>query len=248
MIREVVMGPVSHRRRRLAARRPTPAFHHLIESSDGSTLLIVATTLDRFDTTPLRLLDAAERLIGERGVDAVSVRAINAAAGSNVAAAHYHFGSKAALVRAVLDRRMTTLAQDRRARLTAIEHEASPAPAAVAAVIVLPLYEFGETSEGAAYVRFLAALGRSGGEWLEVMDGAFAPQWELLGPVLERAVPWLDDARRALRLRVASETMLQMLADAPRYSGDLDAESYRDEVVAVFTAILTGPPEIQETR
>ena len=208
----------------------------------------MAAALDTFDSTPLRLLDAAERLIGERGVDGVSLRAINAAADSNVAAAHYHFGSKAALVRAVLDRRMSRLAQDRRARLAPIEHGLSPAPAVVAEVFVLPLYEFGLTREGAGYVRFLAALWGSGGEWRAILDDAFAPQWELLAPFLARAVPWLDEPRRALRLTLASETMLQMLAHADRYGGGLDADAYRDEIVAVFTAILSGPTDTLEAR
>jgi AcrR family transcriptional regulator len=206
----------------------------------------VAATLEHFDATPLRLLDAAERLVGERGVDAVSVRAINAAAGSNVAAAHYHFGSKAALVRAVLDRRMSRLAQERRARLAPIEDDPAPTPAAVAEVFVLPLYEFGQTDEGATYVRFLAALARSGGEWRAVLDDAFAPQWDVLGPLVARALPWLDDARRGLRVTVATETMLTMLADADRYRRSLAPDEYRDEIVATFTAILSGPTDALE--
>jgi len=205
-----------------------------------------AAALDGFDPTPLRLLDAAERLVGERGVEGVSLRAINAAAGSNVAAAHYHFGSKAALVRAVLDRRMSRLALDRRDRLGAIEHEVAPHPAAVATVIVRPLFEFGQTREGAGYVRFLAALGRGGDEWLAVVDEAFRPQWELLAPVLTRALPGLDEPRRALRLKIASDAMLQMLAQPDRYAGELDADAYGDEVVAVFTGILSGPTDALE--
>ncbi len=44
-----------------------------------------------------RLLTVAERLLLESGYDSVSVRAINAAAGANPAAVHYHFGSKRVL-------------------------------------------------------------------------------------------------------------------------------------------------------
>ncbi|MGH9896848.1 MAG: helix-turn-helix domain-containing protein, partial [bacterium] len=46
--------------------------------------------------TERRLLLAAERLFADRGIDAVSLRAIMAAAGTNVASVHYHFGSKSA--------------------------------------------------------------------------------------------------------------------------------------------------------
>ncbi|WP_456434363.1 CerR family C-terminal domain-containing protein [Thermosulfuriphilus sp.] len=45
-------------------------------------------------TTKERLLEAAERLFGEKGYQGVSVREITQAAGCNVAAVNYHFGSK----------------------------------------------------------------------------------------------------------------------------------------------------------
>jgi AcrR family transcriptional regulator len=193
------------------------------------------------EPTAVRLLDAAERLVGERGVDGVSLRAINAAAGSNVAAAHYHFGSKEALVRAVLERRMAVLGEQRCAQLAPLESDPAPSPRAVAAVFVGPLFAFSVDDEGAPYVRFLAALYRAGGEWFQVLDEAFAPQSDRIGPVFARATPELDDDRRARRLSLASETMLRMLADADRYAGTLDAEGYQAEVIDVFTAVLTAP-------
>jgi AcrR family transcriptional regulator len=193
------------------------------------------------ESTPVRLLDAAERLVGEHGVNAVSLRSINAAAGSNVAAAHYHFGSKEALVRAALDRRMSVLAEQRFEQLAVVEHDPAPPVRAVAAVFVRPLCELAADPAGGRYVRFLDALYRGGDEWLGVLDAAFAPQWDRIAPVLARATPRLDDHRRAMRVSLASETMLRMLADSARYAGDLDPETYRDEVIDVFTAIVAGP-------
>src|SRR5579863_9921905 len=55
--------------------------------------------------TRRRLLDSAERLFAERGLDGVSVRDITEAAGANTAAIHYHFGSKRDLIAAILQRR-----------------------------------------------------------------------------------------------------------------------------------------------
>jgi len=49
-------------------------------------------------------MDAAERLFAERGIDAVSLRTINAEAGYSVAALHYHFGTRDGLVRLSFDR------------------------------------------------------------------------------------------------------------------------------------------------
>jgi AcrR family transcriptional regulator len=193
------------------------------------------------DTTPVRLVDAAERLIGERGVDAVSLRAINAEAGTNVAAAHYHFGSKEALVRAALDRRMSVLAEARFARLSALEQHDVVTTREVAAVIVGPLFDLATDPDGVGYVRFLAALQRAGGEWLAVVEAAFAAQRARIGPLLARATPALDPARRSARLALANETLLRMLAEAERYSDGLDTDQYRDEVIDVYTAVITGP-------
>jgi len=193
------------------------------------------------ESTQVRLLDAAERLIGARGVDAVSLRAINAEADSNVAAAHYHFGSKEALVRAVLDRRMAVLAEERTGQLAPLESEPEPSARAVASVFVRPLFELARDEQGARYVCFLAALYRAGSDWFPVLADAFAPQDARIGPVLALATPDLDDVQRARRLDLASETMLRMLADADRYGGSLDDDGYRDELTAVFTAILTAP-------
>ena len=52
------------------------------------------------------ILDTAERLFAEQGLDAVSLRAINAEAGLSPAALHYHFRTREGLVQAILERRM----------------------------------------------------------------------------------------------------------------------------------------------
>ncbi|MBP6382754.1 MAG: helix-turn-helix transcriptional regulator, partial [Pseudomonadales bacterium] len=44
--------------------------------------------------TRKRILDTAERLFGERGVAAVSLRDINRAAGISQGVLHYHFGGR----------------------------------------------------------------------------------------------------------------------------------------------------------
>ena len=56
--------------------------------------------------TKERILDAAEQLFGEHGPSDTSLRAITAAAGVNLAAVNYHFGSKEKLIEAVLSRRL----------------------------------------------------------------------------------------------------------------------------------------------
>ena len=60
-----------------------------------------------------QILDTAERLFAEFGIDGVSVRTITAEARVNLAAIHYHFGSKEALVREVFARRIGPLNRER---------------------------------------------------------------------------------------------------------------------------------------
>lgn len=67
--------------------------------------------------TEIRILDAAERLFAAHGVENVSVRAVLGEAGVNVALAHYHFGSREGLIRAVLERRVRPLDEERVALL-----------------------------------------------------------------------------------------------------------------------------------
>ena len=64
------------------------------------------------EDTRARILDAAERLFSERGVDAVSVRSVLEAAGVNVALAHYHFGSREGLIAELLRTRVAPLAEE----------------------------------------------------------------------------------------------------------------------------------------
>ena len=71
-------------------------------------------------TTRDRILSAAERLFGARGLEAPSIRSITAEAGVNVAAVHYHFGSRESLLREVLSRLLLPINQCRLEALDAL--------------------------------------------------------------------------------------------------------------------------------
>lgn len=74
--------------------------------------------------TKSKILDAAEELFVEHGFEATSLRLITTAAGVNLAAANYHFGSKEELFQAVFTRRLDPMNRDRVALLTAYENAA----------------------------------------------------------------------------------------------------------------------------
>jgi AcrR family transcriptional regulator len=75
--------------------------------------------------TPDRLLDAAERLLAERGSTAVSVRDVLTEAGvANASAVGYYFGSKDGLVAAVERRAVVQVNAERAAGLEALDPSA----------------------------------------------------------------------------------------------------------------------------
>jgi AcrR family transcriptional regulator len=70
------------------------------------------------ETTRDRILDLAEDMFAQSGIDKVSLRAVTAAAGVNVSAIHYHFGSKDELLRAIFIRRLSGALEEQEARLS----------------------------------------------------------------------------------------------------------------------------------
>jgi len=109
-----------------------------------------------------KLISAAERLFAKEGM-AVSMRRINEAAGQrNASAAHYHFGSKEALIDAILEKRMGATNQRRQNMLDeAEEANLSDDLRTMVQCLVLPLAEtISGGSKRSNYVRFLAQLNR----------------------------------------------------------------------------------------
>ena len=77
--------------------------------------------------TKERLLDVAERLFADFGYRATSLRDITSEAGVNLASVNYHFGSKDALLAALLDRRFAPVNHRRLELLDELEASADGA-------------------------------------------------------------------------------------------------------------------------
>jgi AcrR family transcriptional regulator len=74
--------------------------------------------------TRSRILDVAEELFGEQGLDRVSIRDITRVAKVNLAAINYHFGTKEDLIAAVFERRVVPVNEARLAALDSVERAA----------------------------------------------------------------------------------------------------------------------------
>ena len=106
------------------------------------------------------LVDTAERLIGDLGLDAVSLRQISRAAGQgNNYAVQYHFGDLAGLIRAIHDRRLPEVERRRAALLAELRGQGRLADTrALTEVLYLPLIELRAADGERRFARFILAM------------------------------------------------------------------------------------------
>jgi AcrR family transcriptional regulator len=181
----------------------------------------------RVAATRAGLLDAAERLFLEDDPATVSVRTINAAAGLNPGAVHYHFGSKHGLILELLQDRLQRRLQvhqqlDRLATYDNIDIRS------VVELAVEPILELanGSNRERLWLHLLVDAIRRSPDSTFA--DATFSPErWTAL---VTRALPALspEAARRRWEYAVA---LLLAVAETP-----VDGRSLVDFLVAGLSA------------
>lgn len=113
--------------------------------------------------TRTRILDAAERLLTDHGLEATTLRMVTKAAAANLAAVNYHFGSKEALIEEVFRRRLTWLNEASLKGLDKLEAAAGDKPVKpsqiVEAFFGAALRAAGDAEGGGR--RFMRLLGRA---------------------------------------------------------------------------------------
>ena len=170
--------------------------------------------------TKAQLLDVAEQLFLRSGLG-VSVRDITDAAGQNGAAIHYHFGSRDALVGAVIARRASDLAARRRAALQALRD--APTPPTIRDVVAGLV---------GAYVGMVEAEGPDAQRWVDLMHALWLARSPALAFMSDQAADerdWARLARAALphlaadvfdaRFELAIETIIVGLRTPTRAPG-----------------------------
>src|SRR5437667_5276247 len=162
-----------------------------------------------------RVLATAERLFATRGIDAVSVRDITDAAGANLAAVNYYFGSKHGLIVAIVQRRADQLGRRRSELLDALDASGSVDLRSVIRAMVLPTAELvAADPSGRFYVSFLAALDDHP-DLMPVLD-VFDASTERYLRVLARATPGMPQVERVLRFAVAKYLAYRLLGQPNR--------------------------------
>jgi len=199
-----------------------------------------------------RILDVAERMFGDRGFAATSLRDITTEAGANVASVNYHFGSKEALLAEVLDRRLKPINERRLRLLDEVEAEAGDEPPPLEAVIrafLAPPFHmqrvWGEQGRG-----FLRLVGRIHAETNEAFRATFVKQFDVVlqrfTTALRRALPQLEAADLSWRMLFMVGSMAFTMSWGPtlvaRESGAArDPEDVLESLVLYAAAGMAAP-------
>jgi AcrR family transcriptional regulator len=170
-----------------------------------------------------RILDAAEELFADRGIAATSLRALTRAAEANLAAVHYHFGSKESLLDAVLERHAGPANAERLAHLEQLEANGKkPALEEILAAFVTPGLESMRATDGrlALLGRLKARVEAQPEDVVEALIRKhFGTVFARFLEAMQRALPELDAALVDERFRFA----LGALSTA--FSGNLDLDT-----------------------
>jgi len=203
------------------------------------------------DDTSQRLLDAAEALFAEYGFAETSLRAITTQARANLAAVHYHFGSKDELLRAVFTRRLKVLNEERLARLTALETGGGLVTVeGVLAAFIEPSLRLRRAGvQGERFTRLLGRAQIEASEGLrDFLRDQYTPVLEQFQQTLIRLLPELPPGEIRWRLYFTVGALSFTYAGSPsprllftaRESGD--GAWLQRELIRFLTAGLRAPP------
>ena len=174
------------------------------------------------------LILTGERLIAENGIGAVSLRQINTEAGQrNSSAAHYHFGSKEALVDAIFDYRMKRVNLSRKLKLAALREQTNdhPNPRQLVETFISPIAEeIRDTEGGSFYIRFLAqAVGHPHTDTYKFSEGR-SDAAESAYKQLKQMAPEIPEPIFGQRFGLMWEMVIHSLADW-EYTSELRAST-----------------------
>ncbi|APA97987.1 TetR/AcrR family transcriptional regulator [Nocardia seriolae] len=204
------------------------------------------------NATRARLVKTAERLFAAHGVDAVSVRAVNAAAGLGAASVNYHFGTKDDLIAAVLLDLGAAVRDRIRANTDALAAaETPPTAAALVRAVTEPYRDLllRHRTRGLRWIKIVTQLSLHAHP---ALTAAEADLPDHLHAQLRRAFPHSDPARLEARWAIALMGFLQALARADEWHPGPAAPPaeylialYEDQVVFLIGGLdrLLGTPD-----
>ena len=203
--------------------------------------------------TKQKILDTAERLFGEQGYAATSLRQVIAAAEVNIAAVHYHFGSKEDLLDAVLSRKAGPVTRARMEWLSRVEAEAGVGPPDVEGVLesfLMPTAEMAQSNP--TFVRLMGRM-LNEGMMTQIVERHFRESAMRFVGALMRAVPHLGQEELMWRVHFMVGAMAHTMTGKPilRVAGmpdDADFPTRMRRLVKFLGAAFRAPAEVEEKK
>nr|WP_311529828.1 TetR/AcrR family transcriptional regulator [uncultured Ralstonia sp.] len=165
-----------------------------------------------------RILEATELLFIEFGYEAMSLRQITARAKVNLAAVNYHFGSKEALMQAVLGRRLDPLNTRRLALLTACEARWTKEQLTcdhVLGALFVPALQMARNPDtgGPAFLRLMGRVYSDTSPFVQnYLLGHYAPVFGRFFEAFSSALPHVPRAELGWRLHFSLKALAGVLA------------------------------------
>lgn len=204
--------------------------------------------------TKTALLDTAERLFADQGIAATSLRTITSEAKANLAAVHYHFGSKAALVQEVFSRRLNAVNEERLRLLQCLDKTSDsrcPPPLEdLLRAFVGPVLRLGlQLDRGEVVMRLLGRLYTEPGDVIQsIITEQFGEVAQRFVPAFASALPELENEELFWRVHFSIGTMAQTCTDPYRLElisgGTIDSsdvETTVDRLVRFLAGGLRAP-------
>lgn len=200
--------------------------------------------------TSQRILDTAEILFARHGYRGTSLRGITGAAGVNVAAVNYHFGSKRSLLEAIIKRRIHPLNQQRKKRLEEVRNAArergrTPGIRDVLLAFIEPTLLFRESAPGAKeFITFIArSFADPDATVQEVFHRGMKSMFQLLLDTVSEALPYLPKDVLFWRIHFTLGAIFHIihLCGNPKSSpfclpNDIDTTTLLQLMIPYFTA------------
>lgn len=162
-------------------------------------------------TTKNRIMDAALIIFAEQGYEGASIRKIVTAAGANIAAGHYYFGSKFALYSEVILRYLEQLNDSRYDALDKLVAEANGETIPLRDVIkayIEPHFRLSATEHGRAYAKLIARfLVERDSISAEVFGKSVFPMRERFSPHMLALFPSADEQKLFMIFQLIALTM-----------------------------------------
>ncbi len=200
-------------------------------------------------STRKKILDVAEQLMAEKGVDGVTLNEIVRKSGQrNASALQYHFGGKPGLVQAIFDKHTPAIEARRVVYLNQLS--SPPRLREIINALILPLVEEMDNPDGGKdYLLFIARIQHHSLINQAEADREHHPSLERVGTLLRKFNKEKSIQQCELRAAMIRNTLLHNLADycqRSKHDPEFDHSCRKHFIELLINSLMTilkPPPE-----